>query len=195
MVSNLFLWGAVSVVFTTVQYVPYFRGVFRGKFRPHTFSWLVWGVLAGINFFAQVATDAGPGAWAGGYTALLSLGVFFVSFKHGEKSIVLIDWITMVCALLAIVLWVTTKDPLNATLLATFASCLGWIPTVRKSIQKPHQESIQAYSVSMLKWLCSIFAIQSLSLTTLLAPLASLVTGISFIIFMAVRRAQLKQPS
>ena len=193
MTSNETSWGLASLVLTTIQYIPYFRGIFTGRVKPHVFSWLVWALPAGITFFAQIAKGAGAGAWATGYTTLLCIAVFILSLSRGEKKIVLLDWVTLFCALLAIAVWAMTDDPLGAVILATIANGLGFIPTVRKSIEKPYEESIISYCFSTTKWFCSIIAAQSMTVTTLLFPIASVIMALAFTGFVLMRRDQLKR--
>ena len=46
--------GIIAVIIALAGYVPYFRDIFRGKTKPHAFSWLVWASLTGIAFFGQI---------------------------------------------------------------------------------------------------------------------------------------------
>lgn len=195
MVTKFALWGAASVALTAVQYVPYLIGIVQERFKPHVFTWIIWTLLTGINFLAQFISGAGSGSWATGFSAMMCGTVFVLSAKRGEKNIAPIDWATLACALLAIVLWRLTNDPLNAVILSSFAGCLGFVPTIRKCLKDPHIESIFSYCACGLKWICAIYAIESLSLTTLLSPVVSIATTIGFITFMFVRRLQMGELS
>jgi hypothetical protein len=67
------LFGIISILVALVAYYFYFRDMARGKTKPHAFSWLIWGLLAGTGFLAQVSAHAGIGAWATGLTSIESL--------------------------------------------------------------------------------------------------------------------------
>lgn len=185
------LWGVASLFLTVVQYGPYLTGIIKGRYKPHVFTWFIWAVLTGINFVAQMVSDAGSGSWATGFSALMCATVFVLSARRGEKGIVFIDWATLVCAMLAIVMWRLTNDPLTAVILSSFAGTLGFIPTIRKCMYDPDVESVSSYTACLAKWVCAVFAIQSLTLTTLLSPLMSIINTVAFMLFLLVRRAQL----
>ena len=64
------LLGAVAIIIGFISYLPYFRDIFKGKTKPHAFSWLIWAILTAIGFAGQISDNAGPGSWALGFTAL-----------------------------------------------------------------------------------------------------------------------------
>jgi len=80
------LFGILSIIPAVFAYCWYFRDVFRGKTRPHAFSWLVWGLLAGNGFFAQVSAHAGIGSWATGLTSIASLAIALYAFRIGATQ-------------------------------------------------------------------------------------------------------------
>src|SRR3990167_9255905 len=129
---NVYL-GILATLIAIYAYIPYFRNIFRGKTKPHAFSWFVWFLLTAIAFFAQVSDNAGPGAWVTGFTAVICFVIFIFGLKRGEKDIVWIDWLSLVGALLALGLWAITNEPLLSVILITLIDALGFVPTFRKS--------------------------------------------------------------
>jgi len=97
--------GIVAVVVGFISYAPYFKDIFYGKTRPHSFSWFIWALLEGTAFFAQLSKGGSSGAWVTGTTALLCLSVFIVSLSRGEKKFTNIDKISFAGGLLGIVVW------------------------------------------------------------------------------------------
>jgi hypothetical protein len=190
-----FFFATASVVLSVLQYAPYIRGILLNKIKPHVFSWFIWGLPCGIIFAAQLTQGGGMGTWATAATTAFCTGIFLLSFKHGEKSITLIDWISLGLALIAIFLWMETHDPLLSVVLITLADILGFIPTVRKSIAKPHEEGISAYAGSVVKWIFSMVALDSFSLTTTLYPIAMIVCGALQVVLLVWRRKVLAKTS
>lgn len=51
--------------------LPYLLSVLRNQVKPHVFSWVIWASTTFIAFLAQLADNAGVGAWpigiSGGY--------------------------------------------------------------------------------------------------------------------------------
>ncbi len=76
--------GYLAVIIGIVSYVPYITNIFRGKTKPHAFSWLVWSVLTGIAFAAQVVEHGGAGSWITGSTALTCVVIFILALFKGN---------------------------------------------------------------------------------------------------------------
>jgi hypothetical protein len=66
------------------------------------------------------------------FTAVVCGMVTFLAFRYGERSGDRIDIASVILAVLAIVVWLSTDNPLYATILVTFADLLAYIPTLRK---------------------------------------------------------------
>ncbi|HEV2403593.1 MAG TPA: hypothetical protein VGS08_05335 [Candidatus Saccharimonadales bacterium] len=173
-------------------YAFYARGILQGKIKPHAFTWFVWGVLTAIAFVAQISSGGGPGAWATGFTALCSFAFAIVGLS--ESSRVLIaksDWAFFFLSLLAIPMWRITGNPLWAILIITVTDAIAFIPTFRKAYHHPETENKWTYTLSGLKFLVSLFALQSFNWTTALYP-ASLVLADLVFVMMLVWRKQVR---
>lgn len=184
--------GAIGALLGIIAYALYFRSIFRGVTKPHLFTWVIYFLTDIIVFAAQVAKDAGPGAWV---TFTGVIGTFCVSLLalwYGEKRIKAFDWVSFILALGAIVPWVLTGDPLFSVIIAAGINFLAIAPTFRKAYEKPHEESISIWLVDSIRFSFAIAALTTLSLTTALFP-AALVTGNIFLIAMIwIRRWQLR---
>jgi hypothetical protein len=180
--------GIIAVTVGFVSYIPYFKNIFLGNTKPHMFSWLIWALLEGIAFFAQLSRGGGAGAWVTGTTAILCVLVFSVSLSRGEKNIVFSDKISFAGAILGLILWLLSKDPLVAVILVSLVDFLGFIPTFRKSYFKPREETAKLYVMSILKLILSLFALQSVNLTTVLYPASLILTNALFITMILMRR-------
>lgn len=180
--------GAAGAVVAVIQYSIYIRSVLQGETKPHIFSWFVWGVPCGVVFLAQILKDAGAGSWATGATAILCTVIFLLSLRYGDKEITKIDLVSFVLSLLAIILWIITNDPLWSVILITAADVLGMIPTLRKSYLKPHEEILQAWVIANIKWILAFFALQTLTLTTYLYPVAMFASITALIVLLLWRR-------
>lgn len=120
--------GALATLLALVSYVPYLRNLLAGRTKPHAFTWLIWASLTGIAFAGQVADGAGPGAWVTGFTAAVCFIIFLAALRQGNKNIVLVDWLSLAGAAVALGLWALTNEPLLAVLLITVIDALGFLP-------------------------------------------------------------------
>ena len=189
------LFGLVSVVLTFAAYAPYYRSIFKGATRPHIFSWIVWGIANGLVSAAQFDKGAGPAAWVTGVTAALCFGIILLAIRRGEKTITRGDWISFIVALAGMPLWYFADDPLGAVILETAVDMAGCYPTMRKSYAAPYSENLPSWTISTIRSLLSVFAVEHYSLVTVLFPLATVLTngGVSLMLIWRRRVAPARQ--
>lgn len=185
--------GILSLLISVVHYAPYLRAICKGKARPHSFSRLIWGLTAGIAFFGQMVDGGGPGAWATGVTALVSLMIAAMSYSSCRRcrQIRRGDWAALISAIAAIPLWLATRDPLWSVLLVTAINAVGYYPTFRKSWNLPHEEMIYAFSIGCLKAVVSIAALSHYSVVTIVFPLSFCVCDAVLVAMLLWRRKRL----
>ena len=186
------LFAVTSIFFQIFSYGPYLRDIFRGTTKPHPFTWLIWGLINVIAFFAQLAEGGGAGAWVTAIVATTCLFVAVLAFMRGERHIVTIDWICFFGALAGIVLWRVTDNPFLAILLVTLTDALAFVPTFRKTFFKPNEETASAWIIGAIGFLFQIVAFETLNLTTVLYPAFIAAANTSLVAMILIRRRQLK---
>lgn len=169
-------------------YVPYLIGLYRRKFKPHVFTWFLWGVLMLIAFAGQIAGEGGAGTWITGFSAFMCLFISAIAFFHGERDITRSDWITFVAGLATIPVWWMTDTPLWSMLLIIIIEFLATWPTLRKSWSKPQQESPVTYMLAGIKFIPSAFAMQDYNFITLSYPVALVLMNTILIAVIMSRR-------
>jgi hypothetical protein len=184
--------GSISVIPSITGSLYYIYTVFTGETKPHAFSWLIWAILTGIGFAAQVYEKGGAGSWIMAVACIESLIVFILSLKRGEKKITLLDWSFLIASLSAIPLWIITRQPLPSVILVTLIDSLGYGPTFRKSYTRPNDETLWLYATGAISFLLGILALEHYSPVTWLYPAASAFMNISLITMILIRRYQLK---
>lgn len=181
----------ISIVMTLVGYFYYFRDIFAHKTKPHAFSWLVWGLLTAIAFAAQIHDNGGPGSYVTGLTAAISFIIFALAIRQGEKRITRADKLNLAAALIAIIPWLLTDNPVTSVILISIIDFLGFLPTIRKSYWKPGEETVISYTLAGLKFVLAIIALDHYSLTTWFYPATLVVANLCFVTMLIVRRRQL----
>lgn len=180
--------GMLAPIIGFIGYVPYFRDIFRGTTKPHMFSWFVWVLLLGTAFFAQIAE--GAGAWVTGFTAIVCLFIAVLAFSRGEKNITRLDWVCFVGALLGILLWKATSDPLSAIIIIIIVDIFAFAPTFRKAYGKPYEETALTYAASSVKFTIALFALEAYTLATVLYPAYLVCINAVFVGMVLSRRSQ-----
>lgn len=186
------IFGFIATLIALVSYVPYIRDVLKGKTKPHAFSWFVWGLLTAIGFAVQVVEHGGAGAWALGITVPLCLFICLYAFFKGNREFSLFDWLSLAGSLLAIFLWWLTGDPFLAVILISIADVVGFFPTFYKSYYRPQDETSSMYSLSAIKYLFSLVASQSYTLTLAFYPGVLVIANGVFVLMLFIRKKQLK---
>ncbi len=169
MISKEF-FGWLTIILAFVSYVPYIRDILANKTKPHIVSWLVWTALTFVIFFLQVNGGAGPGAWSTGVTGVICLGILGLAFKKSRHYTTHSDKVMLVAAVIAMGLWLVTKNGTLSAILITLVDLSGYVPTMRKSWHYPKTETLITYVLTFCKHAISLLAMQNFSLVTSLYP-------------------------
>ena len=169
------LIGALSAIVALLNYLPYLVGVVKETLHPHAFSWIIFTIITATISIAQFSEGAGAGAWATGATSLITFVIALYALKNGGYRITRSDQVSFAGALIAIPAWIITANPLVAIIFLTGIEILGFLPTYRKAWRKPHDESVLAFSLTIVKYGLALVAMSTYTLTTMLFPVALLI--------------------
>ncbi len=177
----------LATLIGVISYALYYRGIFKGKTKPHAFSWFVWSLLSGIAFAAQLAKNAGPGAWVTGFTALVCFSIAVVALFKGKHHFPRSDWFCLISSFTAIGLWWYTSDPTASVILITLTDIVAFLPTIRKDYYKPSQETISTFALAGVKWSLGLLALDNYALANWLY-IATMVVMNSILVTMVLLR-------
>lgn len=181
----------VATLVALLAYIPYIRDVIRGKTKPHAFSWLVWGVMSMVAFFAQYSDGGGAGTWAVAFSSLADFCIFLLALWKGQKNLAPLDWFCLAAAFVILGLWTFNEDPLIAVGLISAVYIVGFIPTVRKSLTKPQQETATTYFFVALKYIFIITALENYTLVTVMYPAVVGAMNVFFVFLVLSLRQQM----
>ena len=172
------IFGAVAALLALVSSVIYIKDIFRGNTKPHTYTWLIWAIVTTIAFFGQLVSDGGPGSWATGVSAIVTILTLIISLKggYGTKDITKFDKVCLALALISILPWLLVKSVLWSVILATLIDLIAFFPTMRKTWNAPRSESLGSMYVDGVKHSLSMFSMGSYSLINLIYPASVLIT-------------------
>lgn len=188
-------FGLLSSGLALASYIPYFRDIIRRQTKPHAYSWLIWGILSTIVYIGELVSHGGAGSWVFGVMAIANLTIFIIALRRNENDINLADKLCLAGAGVAILLWLFGKQPLYSVILVTIIDLIGFWPTTRKTIMKPFAESLPTYVLGWLSYATSLLALGQISWVTAFYPSSLVVTELSFITLMLVRRYQVRRRS
>ena len=182
--------GILPVIMAIPSYALYVKSVLTSKVIPHSYSWLIWSVLAAIGYFAQLRSNAGPGAWNTGITAVACFLIFTLSLKYGENKLTRFDKALLVMCIAIIALRLVTGSDTLATILATSAACIGFFFTIKKAYKRPHEENLPTFTINSLRNLISLFGLTTLSFNTLLYPTIMMLANFLVVAIIISRKRQ-----
>lgn len=185
--------SVISVALVFVGYIPYIRDIFKRATVPHTFTFFVWALASGITAALQIHGGAGVGAWTTFFVSGVCIFIFLLSLKYGEKSIHTIDIVFLVLALISLFLWLVIDQPLWSVILIVLTDVLGFAPTLRKSWNKPHQETLFTWWMAAFRHAFGIIALEKFNVLTLLYPIAWSAANAIFCVLLILRRKQLSR--
>ena len=182
----------ISVILVFVGYVPYIQDILKRKTTPHTFTFLVWAIASSITWALQVMGGAGVGAWITFAVSAVCIFIFLLCLKYGEKKITKLDILFLCLALFSLFLWLVVHQPVWSVILIVLTDVLGFAPTLRKSWNKPHSETLFTWWVAAFRHGFGIIALEKFNILTLLYPVAWVAANVIFCIILLIRRRVIK---
>lgn len=151
--------------------IPYVIDSVYGKTRPNLVSFTIWTILELIGIAAQIQAGA---SWSLVLiivaTVNTSIGVILALIGYGYKGYSSLDVICFIGAILAIILWRATNQPVLAIGLVIVADFLGLVPTIKKTYRDPDSENRLAWLLISIAAILSIFVTTKFDLANLLYP-------------------------
>jgi len=178
----------LSVIAGLAAFFPYLRDVFRRKTKPHSFTWLIWGITQGTATAALWVGGGGIGVISLTIGTLLVILVFFLSLREGERDIAKSDTLALVLAISAIFIWWLLDNPLLAVWLVAGIDLIGYYPTFRKSYSNPWEETVSSWVLWPVTNIFTFLALESYNLLTLSYLVPIFITNVSLVVFLLVRR-------
>lgn len=182
------LISIAAVILTFAAYVPYYRDILKGKTHPHVYSWSLWCLLTILIVALQIKGGAGMATLVTAAAGLMCVGVIALGIKMGKKDITKSDTATAILALIAMAFWLIADQPVISLVLVVIADLLAFYPTVRKSWNKPHTETLSLYATNTVRFALALIAIESYTFLAVLWPAVWVVANGLFVVILIVRR-------
>ncbi|MBP9712028.1 MAG: hypothetical protein KBD55_03295 [Candidatus Pacebacteria bacterium] len=183
--------SAASILIQVSAYLVYFFGVYKGTTKPHAFTWLVWGILSTIGFFAALTTDGYAVASVLGINVVGCIITSIIGFYQNRIEYDKYDWLALIGAFVGIILWQITHTPLYAVFLISLSDMIGIVPTIRKAYVLPHEENLGSFVIGIFYYVLAISALESFELTNWFYPAAIVFSDLALILVIIVRRKRI----
>ena len=129
-----------------IAYVPYLIDMFRGKNKPHLYTWISIFPVTAVVAYIQLIGGAGIGA----IPTILGVGIdaviLFFCFRFGTKDVVFIDKVCLAISIAGAISYaLLSSKPVVSLAIVTAAEIISFIPTFRKTRNDPYSESLPSY--------------------------------------------------
>lgn len=164
----------ITVPIGLISISMYIRDILRGIVKPNKVTWLFWGVApiigSYIGYKSGVHIPILATTFMSGFGCVL---VFFVSIFHNNAywKITLFDIACGIISLIAIILWITTKNGVISLLFAILGDLAAGIPTIIKSWNNSKTETSAPYALGILNVFITFLVIKDVSFINFAFPI------------------------
>ncbi len=181
-----------TIILSVAGYIPYINDTLKGKTKPHIYSWLVWSILNITTFGLQFSLGGGLISIVPLIVGIICSAIMIFGLKNGTRNITKLDGTFLALATLAIFLWIIIDQPLWSSILVSTIGVLGLLPTLRKSLKNPFEETLSTYVLSVVRYLLTLSLLQTSSLIAVLPPLSGTISISIFCSILIYKRLQMK---
>lgn len=157
--QNTFL--GLSIIFGLAAVYLYVASILRGYTKPHLVTRFVLCVVALLTFASIIAAGGNAGSIA---IASIFLGqtllIFLLGIKHRDADwrITKFDATCLIVALMGIVGWQISGNPIVGVAFAILADAVAYLPAMIKTWKRPHTETQWFYSLGIVSTGLSLVA-------------------------------------
>ena len=167
-----FTIGITAGLLQQISAILYIKSMLKGTTRPNVVTQILWSVLQVIALLAQFSSGA---SWSVIILIVLTFNTLLVTalcfMGYGYKEYGLIDKLCFVLAILAIILWQITKEPLVALALSILADAIATLPTIIKTYRYPKTEAPIPWFMTLIASALSAISSTKLNFANLAFPL------------------------
>lgn len=142
--------GIVAGIFLIAGYIPYIYEVLKRTDIPNRASWFIWSLSTATILFGVHGTGTNEAIWVPIADAIGCFIIFILSFKLGVGGWSKTDKISLLVCLLSLIIWWLTGNALVALIANLLIYTSGYVPTIKKSIKNPEQESLTAWTFFLI---------------------------------------------
>jgi len=187
------IFAVLSSIVGISCFIPYILDIFKGKTKPHSYSWFIWTVLQTIGAISMFSIGAGLGVVSISIGAILCGFVFILSLKYGTHNIKTFDVVCLVGSLIAIIFYFFLHSPILSILIITLVDFVGFLPTMRKAYEEPQTETISSYALSSFSSILALFAFSVFTFSNSIYLISLIITNATCAGIIFIRKMILKQ--
>ncbi len=175
--------STIATGIAVIAYIPYLIDMFKGKNKPHLYTWISIFLITAIIAYIQVISGSGVGAIPIIIGVFIDAIILFYCFRFGTKDVVFMDKVCLAISIVGVISYlIFITQPIISLAIVTVAEVISFIPTVRKTRNDPYSESLTSYYLIMIKLILVLIALEKYNLLTVSYSILWLVV---FVLFLA----------
>ncbi len=181
----------IASVLAIVGNISYLKDIFKGRVKPHPYTWFIWTIVSLTTFFGGLAKGAAIGALPTGIAEGFTIIIFLFSLKYlfGREvgQIRKIDHYFLAICLIGLVPWVLTKNPTISVVIVVAIDVIAFVPTLRKTWSHPETEKPMLYGMNVGRHVLTLFSLGAYNIATTIHSVAMICTNSLMVVFMHLR--------
>ncbi len=161
MIASSTLFIILSSILTLVSPLFYARAILIGEAKPHRTTCLVLLIITALSTTSLLASHNTVAVWLAGVSTLQSIVIFSLSIKYGMGGWEKMDVICLIIALIGIIVWQTTNNPILGLYFSILADLTGMVPSIIKTYRFPETEIATYFALDSMAGIFSLLAVGS----------------------------------
>lgn len=174
--------------------LAYVRATLSKQASPHAVSWLLWAITPLVTFVAEVTVGVGLIAIVTLAMGVSPILVVLAALKT-DRRLFRLDSFDAVCigiALIGLLIWAITRQPITAIILAIAADTISCLPTIRKTYRRPDSEYPPTFLLSASSMALALLASREITFAGFAFPTYVLIMNL-IILSLSMRRYFIKK--
>jgi len=162
--------GRISLVISVLGAIPYIVSIFKNGVRPERTTWGIWTIVLLLAVVSYRAAGAGDSIWFLVGDFLITGVIFVISLFKGVGGWSKIDIASIAVAILGLIVWQLSHNPVWQMIGTLTADMVAIVPTVKKSLENPMDDSPTIFIAGSLAALLGIFSVGEWNIILLFYP-------------------------
>ena len=184
--------GIIAGIIALLAYVIYIISIFKGGTKPNKATWWIWTFMGLVLALSYDFSGAGNTVWVPYVEFLGPFSIALLSLKYGDGG--LRDKTDLFClwgAVLSIVLWIVSQNPVVALITSLAVDSFALIPTIKKSYLRPEGEDFWAWFGTGTADTLNMFAVERFTFAILVYPIYMLLSDLIIIFILFLRKKKI----
>ena len=180
----------ISCILALISPIVYSIAIMQGKAKPHRTTRLVLLLITSLTTASLFAQHNQVAIYLAAVSTLQSIIIFILSIKRGMGGWAKTDIFCLMLAILGIILWQTTKNPVIALYFAIIADFTGMIPAIIKTYRWPKTEVWTFFLLDVFAAIFSLLALKKWTIVEYSYPLYIMLINLIMVILIIAPRSK-----